>query len=92
MSETNPMDPFGIAKAWTTGIERSTNLTVEQLRRAADQAVEIERQARLTAAKMDVDTAYVTFRNTSDQASAENLAAATEMFLKVCRGVNDQPS
>ena len=59
MSAPNPFDPFGVYKAWADAAERTT----EQLREA-------QRQARLTAARADVDASYAAFRNVSDSKSA----------------------
>ena len=69
----NPFDPLGIYKAWTDAAERTT----EQLREA-------QRQARLTAARADVDASYAAFRNVSDTKSAENLRKAVDAFLELC--------
>lgn len=68
----DPFDPFGAYRMWTTAATR----TAEQLQEA-------RRQARLTAARADVDVAYAAFRNVSDRESAENLKAAVEAFLTV---------
>ncbi len=73
MSAPNPFDPFGLYTAWTSAAERTT----EQLREA-------QRQARLTAARADVDASYAAFRNISDSKAAENLAKAVAAFLELC--------
>jgi hypothetical protein len=69
----NLFDPLGIYRSWTDAAERTT----EQLREA-------QRQARLTAARADVDASYAAFRNVSDTKSAENLAKAVAAFLELC--------
>lgn len=69
---TNPFDPFAAYQAWMTAATRT-----------AEQVQEARRQAKLTAARADVDVAYVAFRNVSDRESAENLAAAVAAFLTV---------
>lgn len=69
---TNPFDPFAAYNTWMTAAAR----TAEQLQEA-------RRQAKLTAARADVDLAYGQFRNVSDRESAENLAAAVAAFLSV---------
>jgi hypothetical protein len=65
-------DPLGIYKTWTDAAERT-----------ADQLREAQRQARLTAARADVDASYAAFRNVSDTKSAENLAKAVAAFIEV---------
>lgn len=67
----NPFDPLGIYSTWTGAAERS----VAQLREA-------QRQLKLTAARADVDVAYLAFRNVSDVTSATNLAAAVASYLE----------
>jgi hypothetical protein len=74
MSVPNPFDPLGIYKAWTDAAERTT----EQLREA-------QRQARLTAARADIDASYGAFRNISDTKSAENLLKAVEAYIELCK-------
>ena len=74
---TNPLDPLGVAEFWTRGTRRAQTLT----QRAREQAEEAQRQAALTAAKLDVDAAYVAFRSSSDRPAAENLAKAVATFL-----------
>ena len=73
MSAPNPFDPFGLYTAWTSAAERTT----EQLREA-------QRQARLTAARADVDASYAAFRNVSDMKSAENLRKAVDAYILLC--------
>ena len=67
----NPFDPLGIYRAWSMAAERTT----EQMREAA-------RQAKLTAARADVDASYAAFRNISDVESAVNLRKAVDAFIK----------
>lgn len=74
MSAPNPFDPFGLYKRWTDAAERTT----EQLREA-------QRQARLTAARADVDASYAAFRNVSDTKSAEHLLKAVEAYIELCK-------
>lgn len=68
----NPFDAFGLYRRWADAAERTT----EQFREA-------QRQARLTAARADVDASYLMFRNNSDRESAENLAKAVAAYLEV---------
>lgn len=68
----SPFDPLGFYRRWADAAERTT----EQLQEA-------RRQARLTAARADVDASYAAFRNVSDVKSAENLVKAVEAFIAV---------
>lgn len=71
----NPLDPFGLVAAATRSMER-----------IAAQQREALRQAKLNAARADVDTAYLAFRNHPDTKSAQNLCDAATAYLSVAAG------
>lgn len=72
---SNPLDPFGFFGEQELAVKRVTA-----------QALEAARQAKLTAARSDVDVAYAAFRNHSDRESAANLRDAVEVYLSAASG------
>lgn len=68
----DPFDPFGVVRA-----------TTESLARAQAQAREAARQARLTAAKADVATAFAAWTNQPDRTATVNLQEAVATYLSI---------
>jgi len=66
----NPFDPLGIGKA-----------VQDQMARARTRTVEAARQARLTAAKADVVSAYSNWTTQPDGPATRNLQEAIEIYL-----------
>jgi hypothetical protein len=75
----NPLDPFGMLEA----AKQAQTDQINAVKRMTAQRREAERQARLTATKADVVTAYTAWLNQPDGPASTNLQEAITTYLSI---------